>query len=154
MVDMPFLFTCPHCQTKTQVEDRYSGQAGECVTCGGAIQLPDFLLVHPQRPASPAKDTKRIGWMIAAVVSVILLGCLLFAMVRVGGDTMTQLTDQPRTHVIDPQSRTNRRSIERLRGRSWHVSAQCDAGCEQRKLAFVACLDLALSGGRRFVQQV
>ncbi len=46
---MPFLFTCPHCQTKTQVDDRYSGQSGNCVTCGGPIQLPRFAAGATQR---------------------------------------------------------------------------------------------------------
>jgi hypothetical protein len=87
---MPFLFTCPHCQTKTQVEDRFSGQTGECVTCGEAIQLPQFGNGSTELLARKKKSSA--AWVIATVVSVILLGCLLFAMVRVGGETMNQLT--------------------------------------------------------------
>ncbi len=103
---MPYLFTCPHCQTKTQVEDRYSGQSGECVTCGGAIQLPHFAIGSTELPPVK-KDTKTAGWVIAAVVSVILLGCLLFAMVRVGGQAMNQLTsNRDRTSSI--------RNLERI----------------------------------------
>ena len=103
---MPYLFTCPHCQTKTQVDDRYSGQAGECVTCGGAIQLPKFAAgLSPQ--SAPPQGTKVAGWLIGATVAVILLGCLLFAIVRVGGDTMTQLsTNRERTSSI--------RNLERI----------------------------------------
>ncbi|MEO1526851.1 MAG: hypothetical protein AAFX06_15550, partial [Planctomycetota bacterium] len=39
---MPHLYTCPHCNAKTLVEDRYSGQSGECFECGAAIQIPQF----------------------------------------------------------------------------------------------------------------
>lgn len=39
---MPLLFTCPHCQTQTLVEDRYSGHAGRCVECNQSIQVPFF----------------------------------------------------------------------------------------------------------------
>lgn len=98
---MPFLFTCPHCQTKTQVDDRYSGQAGECVTCGGDIQLPEFAAVSAQASTTSPQGAKTMGWVISAVVAVILLGCLLFAVIRVGGDTMTQLsTNRERTSSI------------------------------------------------------
>lgn len=90
---MPHLFTCPHCQSKTQVDDRYSGQSGECVTCGGRIQLPNFAVGSNQDSQSKTISTKALGWIIGAVVSLILVGSLLFALVRVGGDTMTQLTE-------------------------------------------------------------
>ena len=103
---MPYLFTCPHCQTKTQVEDRYSGQSGQCVTCGVAIQLPQFATGSTQLPESK-KNPTAVGWTIAAVVSVILLGCLLLAIVRVGGQTMNRLaTNRERTLSI--------RNLERI----------------------------------------
>lgn len=85
---MPYLFTCPHCQTKTQVEDRYSGQSGHCVTCGGEIQIPKFIGVK----TSSRVASKSGGWIVAAIVSVIVLGCLLFAVVRKGGQTMNRIT--------------------------------------------------------------
>ncbi|MGI9474980.1 MAG: DUF1559 domain-containing protein [Rubripirellula sp.] len=88
---MPYLFTCPHCQTSTQVEDRYSGQKGECVACGEPIQLPRFAAGITQLPPA-IKQTKSAGWVAAAIVAVILLGCLLFALVRVGGQTMNRLS--------------------------------------------------------------
>lgn len=87
---MPYMFTCPHCQTKTEVEDRYSGQTGQCVTCGGAIQLPEFA----GRPstAAPVAKASTIRWILASIVAVILIGCLAFAAIRIGGETMTRLT--------------------------------------------------------------
>ena len=93
---MPLLFTCPHCQTKTQVEDRYSGQSGECAVCGEAIQLPVFASSPGKSPsAEPAKPSgfKSAGWLIAASVLLVLLLCLFFAVVRYGGSTLTQLTN-------------------------------------------------------------
>jgi hypothetical protein len=102
---MPYLFTCPHCQTKTEVEDRYSGLSGQCVTCGEPIQVPQFVAGSGAPPA--AKKNATVGWLVASIVSVILLGCLLFAMVRVGGQTMNRLTsNRERTSSI--------RNLERI----------------------------------------
>lgn len=88
---MPYLFTCPHCQTQTQVEDRYSGQTGKCVTCGGDIELPHFAVGATELPSSK-KERKTAGIAIATVVSVILVGCLLYAIIRFGGDTVNRIT--------------------------------------------------------------
>lgn len=87
---MPYLYTCPHCQSKTQVDDRYSGQSGNCVTCGGEIEIPHFAVGVTGRPH--ARERKFVGFGIAGVVAVILLGCLLFAVIRFGGQTVTQIT--------------------------------------------------------------
>lgn len=85
---MPFLFTCPHCQTKTEVEDRYSGQAGECVVCGEAIQLPAFVSPASQTSVGSRLSTgvKPAGWLAAAAVLVVLLMCLFFR-----GDPLWQI---------------------------------------------------------------
>ncbi len=90
---MPYLFTCPHCQAKTQVEDRYSGQHGECVTCGEPIQIPHFATSLPDQSADGFDiDSKPFGWAVAAGVLLVILGCLVFAVFRYGGQTVTQLT--------------------------------------------------------------
>jgi hypothetical protein len=102
---MPHLFTCPHCQTKTQVDDRYSGHTGECVTCGGAIQIPRFA--PGESVDSAGADSKKVTWIVGAVVSVILLACLLFAVVRVGGETMSQLT-------VTRERTASMRNLERI----------------------------------------
>jgi hypothetical protein len=91
--DMPYLFTCPHCGTQTQVEDRYSGQFGECVNCGDAIQLPDFGnrisdVVAKQQSGGP----KSVRWIVGAIVSAIILSCLLFAIIRAGGQSVGRMT--------------------------------------------------------------
>ncbi len=91
---MPYLFTCPECQTKTQVEDRYSGLAGQCVTCGVRIQLPAFVAGPPALPVYPDARRKQVfGWLAAAMVAVLLVGSLLFAAVRFGGQTMSNLAN-------------------------------------------------------------
>ena len=89
---MPHLFTCPHCQTKTEVEDRYSGQKGQCVTCGNEIQLPQFAGASVAQ-ATSSRTAGAVRWLVAAVVTVILLGCFVFAAVRLGGNTMNRLTE-------------------------------------------------------------
>ncbi len=92
---MPYLFTCPHCSAKTQVEDRYSGQSGECFTCGGAIEIPDFTgaAKHsatdmPLRPAA-----RSMGKLIAAGVVLLLLVSLVFVIVQFGGSSVTRLAE-------------------------------------------------------------
>ena len=92
---MPYLFTCPHCQTKTQVDDRFSGQSGSCVTCGGPIELPEFAQQErPEsaRPAGGIKSDRLIRWVVAAMVGVVLIGALLVALFRVAGDTIAEMS--------------------------------------------------------------
>ncbi|TWU43886.1 hypothetical protein Q31b_14180 [Novipirellula aureliae] len=87
---MPYLFTCPHCQTKTQVEDRYSGLRGECVTCGEPIEIPAFAKQPTNSPpANP--QTKQLGTLAVAGVVLVLLLCFLYAVVRQGSQTVSQL---------------------------------------------------------------
>lgn len=91
---MPYLFTCPHCQTKTEVDDRYSGQSGECVSCGEPIQIPHFATVSGGSESAFALgvDGKPLGWAIAAGVSLVIMGCLIFAIFLYGGQTVSQLS--------------------------------------------------------------
>lgn len=88
---MPYLFTCPHCQAKTQVEDRYSGQAGECFSCGSPIQLPVFS--GPASTATAATPKRPLGVMIAAGVVLTMLVCLAFAVIRFGGSSVSKLAE-------------------------------------------------------------
>tara|TARA_R110002049_G_scaffold2750_9_gene22336 strand:+ start:3199 stop:4110 length:912 start_codon:yes stop_codon:yes gene_type:complete len=89
---MSFLFTCPHCQAKTQVDDRYSGQAGQCAVCGEPIQLPTIASsVDP--PTKQSTGIRSLGWLVSACVLLVLLLCLLFAVIRYGGSTLAQLTN-------------------------------------------------------------
>ncbi|KAA5544684.1 DUF1559 domain-containing protein [Roseiconus nitratireducens] len=91
---MPYLFTCPHCGSKTRVDDRYSGQVGECFSCGSPIQIPDFANSEVDDANSASVDGKRpVGVIIAAGVVLTLLVCLIFAVVRFGGSSVTRLTE-------------------------------------------------------------
>lgn len=93
---MPFLFTCPECHTKTQVEDRYSGLAGQCVTCGTNIQIPTFAAsASPiaDSPAPPRAGGRWVGWAAASLVTLLIVGSLLFAAIRFGGRTMSTLAN-------------------------------------------------------------
>ncbi|MGB7344750.1 MAG: DUF1559 domain-containing protein [Pirellulaceae bacterium] len=95
---MPFLFTCPHCRTQTQVEDQYSGRSGECVTCGKPIDIPRFApkRLGAKRPGASQANlsgaTKPFAWIVAASVVLVLLGCLVFAVFRFGGQTVQRLS--------------------------------------------------------------
>ncbi len=90
---MAFLFTCPHCRTQTQVEDRYSGCSGECVTCGKPIEIPRFAPKRVvRRNGALSKVSKPFGWIVAASVVLVMLGCLVFAIFRFGGQTVQQLS--------------------------------------------------------------
>lgn len=92
---MPYLFTCPHCQTKTQVDDRFSGQSGNCVTCGGAIQLPEFAKQDQPgaaRPLGGVKSDRLIRWVVAAMVGLVLVGALMVALFRIAGDTIAEMS--------------------------------------------------------------
>ncbi len=102
---MPYLFTCPHCQTKTQVEDRFSGQAGQCVSCGGEIQLPEFS--GTSHASAPQDGVKSLRWIVASLVAVILLGCFIFAAAKYGGDTMNRFN----TNRIKAASKSNLEKI-------------------------------------------
>lgn len=78
---MPYLFTCPNCQTKTLVDDQYSGHVGRCVTCDQPIEVPHFLATTslpytaiPQNRPYLGPNSKRL---VAAVFGVIFIAGLV-----------------------------------------------------------------------------
>ena len=85
---MPYLFTCPHCQTQTMVEDRYSGQAGECVTCGRPVQIPVF-----SAGGKPVRNgASGIIRLVAGVgVAVLIVLAIAFVGMRYGGQGIQTL---------------------------------------------------------------
>ncbi len=121
---MPYLFTCTHCQTKTLVDDRYSGQSGRCVTCGAEIRLPDFAPPET-RTASGARGVSPGGspggstaWqmgnsspmfrrLVAAAIMLVIVVCGAVAMVRYGSPALTTI----QTNRMRVQSARN---IERI----------------------------------------
>jgi len=95
---MPYLFTCPHCHTRTEVEDEFTGQSGECVVCGCEIELPNFAPGASSRtPAGnaagriPGKKKRSVAWVAAAVVILMLIGASIIAIARIGGSTAAKL---------------------------------------------------------------
>lgn len=101
---MPYLFTCPHCQTKTQVDDKYSGQTGQCVTCDGEIRLPDFAMVSS---GSQNIDTKTFTWAISAGVVLLFFVCIGYVVFRYGGQTVSQLSK-------NRQQATSMKNLEKI----------------------------------------
>lgn len=88
---MPYLFTCPHCQAQTQVEDRYSGKSGECFSCGSPIQVPEFASATTS--AAETANKRPMGVMISAGVVLTMLVCIVFALVRFGGSSVSRLSE-------------------------------------------------------------
>lgn len=70
---MTISFTCPHCQSTTQVDDAYAGQSGPCAKCGQTVTVPGTTL----RATSGSAGTKTITIVVAA--------CLLAFLVCGGG---------------------------------------------------------------------
>ncbi|MCM2374530.1 DUF1559 family PulG-like putative transporter [Aporhodopirellula aestuarii] len=95
---MPYLFTCPHCHTRTEVEDEFSGQSGECVVCGREITLPDFAPGAASNRTSKAggsgpRKRRSAAWVAAAVVMLLLVGASIIAVARIGGTTAQRLRE-------------------------------------------------------------
>lgn len=95
---MPYLFTCPHCQTQTMVEDQFSGQSGECVTCGRAIQIPKFG-GGGTRFSQPSSTGLRVG--VGAAIAILIVLAVAFVAIRYGGRGVnTIITNRTRGQCI------------------------------------------------------
>ncbi|MCC9644056.1 DUF1559 domain-containing protein [Rhodopirellula sp. JC740] len=87
---MTFLFTCPHCQSQTEVEDQYSGRTGDCAVCGREITLPDFAF--SRRKAVPnAARKKSVVRYVAAGLALLVIGAGLVAAIQIGGQTASKI---------------------------------------------------------------
>ena len=96
---MPFLFTCPHCHTSTQVDDCYSGHDGTCVTCGKSIQIPDFESLGEESAERSRKYS--LPMFLSIGFFVVILICLGFLVIRTGGDTMQRMaTNRTRSESV------------------------------------------------------
>ena len=64
------------------VEDQFSGQSGQCVTCGRGIQLPEFASTAdaPGR----TRGVRLARWVVAALVAVMIVGSVAVATLRYG----------------------------------------------------------------------
>ncbi|MCH1439939.1 MAG: DUF1559 domain-containing protein [Rubripirellula sp.] len=102
---MSFLFTCPHCHTSTQVDDCYSGHEGACVTCGKAIQIPDFESSGEKRAERSRKYSSSM--FLGIGFFLVILTCLGFLLIRTGGDTIQRMA----TNRVRSESASNLRKI-------------------------------------------
>ncbi|MBX3412753.1 MAG: DUF1559 domain-containing protein [Pirellulales bacterium] len=85
MSRMPIPFTCPHCGTRTQVDEKYAGQSGPCFQCGKTVQVPaasgsqtpsfDASAYSPT-PTAPAKSNKLI-WIFSVAIMLLALCCVI-----------------------------------------------------------------------------
>jgi len=99
---MPYLFTCPHCQSRTEVDEAFSGQSGRCVVCDRPITLPDFAPTEHSEDAQLAAVDARSGtksrrllgpWTIAALLLLVFIGVGLWTLIRVGSTTAARLRE-------------------------------------------------------------
>ncbi|MHB8897333.1 MAG: DUF1559 family PulG-like putative transporter [Thermoguttaceae bacterium] len=71
---MPIPFTCPHCGSYTNVDDRFAGHSGPCAACGQKITIPTGPAAYPSpRPPQQASTGAGIGLVIGLVAVVVLV---------------------------------------------------------------------------------
>lgn len=85
---MPYLFTCPHCQAQTMVSDQYSGQAGECMTCGRPIQVPAFATGGA---IQTARNNAGLRLAIGAAIGTLVVLAIAVVAYRYGGQGVNSI---------------------------------------------------------------
>jgi hypothetical protein len=90
---MSYLFTCPHCRSRTLVEDAYSGLQGQCATCDQPIEIPDFASTADRVPAARERwmTHPKVRLALAAAVSLLVVGLLLSVFLEVGGNAVATM---------------------------------------------------------------
>ncbi len=68
---MPIPFTCPHCASHTNVDDRFAGQTGPCASCGQTITVPGAGPSY-----SPGRPQRSSGPGIAVILGVLVVAFL------------------------------------------------------------------------------
>jgi hypothetical protein len=76
---MPIPFTCPHCGTHTNVDDRFAGHTGPCGKCGNTITIP-----HSTMASFSSRPHQKSSGAIVVLAVVLGLCCL-------GGPVMVAL---------------------------------------------------------------
>jgi uncharacterized protein DUF1559 len=69
---MPIPFTCPHCGTHTNVDDRFAGHTGPCGKCGATITIPHSTL--GSLPPRPPQKSSSVLIVLAVVLGLCCLG--------------------------------------------------------------------------------
>lgn len=69
---MPLSFTCPHCNYKSLVDDRYVGQSGPCAACGKTVtvEAAESQSASPQHFASSSGVGRNL---VVALLSMVVL---------------------------------------------------------------------------------
>ena len=85
---MPFVFVCPFCHAKFNVDDAYRGQAGQCAECGKPIAMPGIakasqsaVEVQSSSPPKIAKNRKllyRGGLFLGGLMGLSLIVFVLY----------------------------------------------------------------------------
>ena len=71
---MMIYFTCPHCRTSSDIDEKYAGQTGPCRSCGEMVTIPGNLheSVAPVAAAPRAAGSGlKLGLIIVSVVGVV-----------------------------------------------------------------------------------
>lgn len=71
---MPISFTCPHCGSHTEVDERYAGQSGPCRQCGATVTIPGEAAA-PFQPPPARSSALPIILAVAGFGVVGLLAC-------------------------------------------------------------------------------
>jgi hypothetical protein len=74
---MTIAFTCPHCQTTSQIDEAFAGQSGPCARCGAKVTVP-------MRSGAPSGHGRSISTGAIVVVVVALGGLLAIVLCGVG----------------------------------------------------------------------
>lgn len=80
---MPLEFTCPHCGTRTSVDDRFAGQTGPCRTCGAPVTVPGAPSEQYSYAPPPPSSSSSATWIVALACvggAVLLCGGILAAL--------------------------------------------------------------------------
>ena len=72
---MPISFTCPHCDLRTDVADRFAGQSGNCVACGKSISIP--LSERHASKAPPTQARSALGTVLLATATLLVGGGII-----------------------------------------------------------------------------
>lgn len=79
---MAFDFVCPHCHSRTRVDDRFAGQSGPCAECGKPVTMPERRGTTSASSTSTKRRTLRSrkeAWpakLLGAFFSLLFIGCL------------------------------------------------------------------------------
>ncbi len=132
---MSLLFTCPHCQTQTLVEDRYSGHAGRCVSCGQSIQVPFFSRSGDiQAPTSSGVKANDVLLRTALAISLGLVTVvgLVFGFFFYGLPAFQDFRQMQERVGTMRNIEKNRKRDGRLCVGPWHVPT-CDHSRQHRR---------------------